>query len=454
MSTAALDRRRSGVLLHLSSLPDALYHGVLTRTAHQFVDLLADSGFTVWQMLPVGPTGDDGSPYFSMSAHAGNPRFIDRTSQLAYGRRNGEYAAFVESRPWLLDDALFFAIKAEQSGHSWWLWPSGLRDRDPAVLQHARVRHRDAIERFMQEQFAFHQQWQALRQHAQARGVRLFGDLPIYMAHDSAEVWAHRGDYQLDAQGRPTAVSGVPPDYFAKDGQLWGNPLYNWRHMEADGFLSWVARMRTQLERFDLVRIDHFRGLEAYWSVPADAPTAREGEWVKAPGEALLSRMREVFGRLPIVAEDLGLITPEVTALRDQFELPGMRVLQFAFDGSRDNPHLPRNHVLNSIAYTGTHDNDTTVGWSQTLDEHTARVAQEVLSCSREEIPDAMNMAALGSVANLAVIPLQDLLGLDSRARMNSPGTVAGNWGWAFEWSHLPEHFRQHWLQRNQGYGR
>jgi 4-alpha-glucanotransferase len=389
-----------------------------------------------------------------MSAHAGNPQFIDRSSNFIHGRRNGEYTAFVESHPWLLDDALFFAIKAEQGGRHWWAWPSSLRDRDPSVLNHARTRHRDAIERFIQEQFAFDRQWRLLREHAHARGVQLFGDLPIYVAHDSAEVWTHRDDYQLDTQGRPTAVSGVPPDYFAKDGQLWGNPLYAWSHMERGGFATWVARMRTQLERFDLVRIDHFRGLEAYWSVPAGAPTARDGQWVEAPGDALLLRLQEVFGRLPLVAEDLGLITPEVIELRDRFDLPGMRVLQFAFDGSQDNPHLPRNHVPNSVAYTGTHDNDTTVGWAQGLDEHTAHVAQEVLSCARQEIPDAMNRAALASVANLAVIPLQDLLGLDSQARMNTPGTTVGNWSWSFEWEQIPSDFQQRWLQHNQGYGR
>ncbi len=452
-NNTVLDRRRAGVLLHVGSLPDSGGNGVLGEPAHRFVDLLADAGFSVWQMLPVGPEGDGYSPYFSTSAHAGNPRFIDRSGLEQVG--DEELASFVErEREWLFDDGLFLALHAEQQGRSWWQWPVPLRDREPQALQQARVRHRQTIDRFVREQYAFHRQWESLRAHAHARGVKFFGDIPIYMAHNNAHVWSHRHDYQLDAQGRARGVSGVPPDYFSADGQLWGNPLYDWPRMQADGFSSWVQRFRTELARFDLVRIDHFRGLEAYWSVPADAQTARDGQWVTAPGEALLQRLREVFGHLPLVAEDLGVITPEVEALRDRFELPGMQVLQFAFDGSHDNPHLPANHVRNGVAYTGTHDNDTTVAWYGSLDEHTRGNVQRILACAAEDVPAAMIRAALGSVADMAVIPLQDLLGLGAGARMNTPGITEGNWKWTFEWAQLPEDFSAHWRSLNREHGR
>lgn len=453
--SSVLDRRRSGVLLHIGSLPDPHARGVLGEAAHRFIDLLADSGFTVWQLLPVGPEGDDDSPYFSSSAHAGNPRYIDRAALEAQEWSAEELSAFAEEQAfWLPDDALFAALKFEYGAIGWWEWPPELRDREPAALAKARARHKDTIDRFVLEQFAFYRQWRALRRYARQRGIKLFGDIPIYMAHDSSDVWMHRGDYQLDAQGRPTAVSGVPPDYFAADGQLWGNPLYDWKRMEADGFNSWMLRFRTQVERFDFVRIDHFRGLQAYWSVPAGARTARGGQWVEAPGKAFLQRLQKVFGRLPLVAEDLGVITPEVEALRDGFNLPGMRVLQFAFDGTPDNPHLPANHVPNSVAYTGTHDNDTTVGWYRSLDDRTRHLVRVTLSCSDSEVPEAMMGATLGSVANMAVIPLQDLLGLGSEARMNTPGTTVGNWRWTFDWAQIPADFRQRWQAANRRHGR
>src|SRR5215510_5211405 len=402
VDAVTLDRRRAGVLLHVTSLPHAGDSGVLGAPARRFIDLLADSGFTVWQTLPVGPAGDDGSPYFSRSVHAGFTALVDLDDLVARGwaradarphpdekplavrkrkllealigfenvasevERN-EYQAFIERHAWLAEDALFMALRAEHQGRPWWEWSLPLRDREPAALAAARARHRAAIEQFVFEQYLFHVQWSALRAHARERGVLLFGDLPIYVAHDSVEVWAHRDNFLLDAGGAPLAVAGVPPDYFSADGQLWGNPLYDWSHMRADGFRWWVARLATQLERFDLLRIDHFRGLESYWEVPASARTARDGHWRPAEGAALLHRCAEVFGALPIVAEDLGVITDEVVALREQFSLPGMRILQFAFDGSPDNPYLPQNHVPNTVVYTGTHDNDTTVGWYETL---------------------------------------------------------------------------------------
>ena len=279
---------------------------------------------------------------------------------------------------------------------------------------------------------------QSLIQHARTRGVLLFGDIPIYVAHDSVEVWAHRENFQLDAACQPVGISGVPPDYFSADGQVWGNPLYDWPAEERDGFKWWVARFATQLERFDLLRIDHFRGLESYWAIPAGARTGRDGEWRAAPGEKLLQCLKKNLRGLPVVAEDLGVITPEVERLRDQFHLPGMRILQFAFDGSATNPYLPHNHVRHCVVYTGTHDNDTTRGWSDSLDGDTRQRVADYYGVPAAQVPHALMRSALASVARLAVLPLQDLLGLDSRARMNTPATTTGNWTWVFSWDQLP----------------
>jgi 4-alpha-glucanotransferase len=273
-------------------------------------------------------------------------------------------------------------------------------------------------------------QWRALRQHAAARGVRIFGDLPIYVAPDSVATWVHRRQFQLDANGMARAVAGVPPDYFAEDGQLWGNPLYDWDAQRREGFRFWLQRLQQQADRFDLLRIDHFRALEAYWSVPAGSPTAREGTWRKAPGAALLKAVAARLPQLELVAEDLGVITPEVTQLRQEFHLPGMRVLQFGFDGDAGNPHLPHQHEADAIVYTGTHDNDTTVGWYASLPEASRDLVRRYLGRADHEVPDAMIRAALASVARMAVLPVQDLLKLGSEARLNRPGTVSGNWKW------------------------
>jgi 4-alpha-glucanotransferase len=454
----ALDRRRSGVLLHLSSLPGAAGQagqGVLTDPARRFVDLLADSGFTVWQILPIGPTGDDRSPYASSSVHAGNPEFIDRSDTFDAQRDGSEFHAFVEAQSyWLHDEALFFTLKAQQQGQPWYRWAPPLRDRDPQALEIARRDYCAQIEEFQRDQYLFQRQWRTLREYAQARGVRLFGDLPLYPAHDSAEVWAHRRDFQLDADGMPLAVAGVPPDYFSADGQLWGNPLYDWREQQSHNFPSWIARLRSQLKYFDLLRIDHFRGLSACWEVPFGASTARDGQWRPVPGAALLSALQSEFGDLPLVAEDLGVITQDVIVLRDGFGLPGMRVLQFAFGRNADNPHLPHNLIHNSVVYTGTHDNDTTLGWYQKLDVEAQRHAQAYLHAGPVDFPEALVCAALEAVSDLAVVPLQDLLGLDSTARMNVPGTVGDNWRWSFVWEQIPADFAERWRRENQLYGR
>lgn len=476
------------MLLHLTSLPDAHGRGVLGGGSRRWIDLIADAGFTVWQTLPVGPPGEDGSPYFSRSVHAGHVGLVDlddlaargwiaaetrphahespanlrkrKLLEALIGFENGAsaaeraaFAGFLDAhRTWLNDDALFLALQAEHQGAPWWQWRPPLRDRDGHALSLARERHHAAIEQFVFEQFLFHLQWQALRAHARARGVRLFGDIPIYVAHDSVEAWAHRENFLFDAQGMPLATAGVPPDYFAADGQMWGNPLYDWPRMRAAGFSWWEARVRTQLERCDLLRIDHFRGLESYWEIPAAARTAREGRWQPAEGAALLEHLHAAFPELPLVAEDLGVITAEVAALRDRFALPGMRILQFAFDGSPDNPYLPHNHVPNALVYTGTHDNDTTAGWYAALDVDGRKHVDDYFDARAQ--PETLIRAALASVARLAIVPLQDLLGLGSDARMNTPATMSGNWQWRFEWPQIPPDFVSRWQQLNRRFGR
>jgi 4-alpha-glucanotransferase len=425
MRLPVFDRRRCGVLLHLGSLDAALGRG-----GRAFIDWLSSAGFTVWQVLPVGPTGPDGSPYWVRSDFAGKYAFVD--PQELPDTHSSEYERFLAaSGKWLDDYALFEALGAINKWQPWWLWPADLRDRDPSALDRVRRQLSAEIQRIKAEQFAFATQWNRLREHAQARGIRLLGDLPFYVAPDSAETWVHRSMFQLDSEGRPTAVAGVPPDYFSADGQLWGNPLYNWRAIEDDGFALWRARVVHQLERVDILRIDHFRALAAHWSVPAGAPNARGGEWRATPGRALLRLLEQELGEgLPIVAEDLGVITEDVEALLREFKLPGMKVLQLAFGGTGDNPHLPHMHQPHCVVYTGTHDNDTTLGWFSTLDGESLRRVEFFLGLTPGAMPEALIRATLGSVARLAVIPVQDLLRLGSEGRLNTPGTAVGNWGW------------------------
>ncbi len=465
--TEWIDRRRAGLLLHISSLPGPFPCGVLGEEAARFVDALAAAGFSVWQFLPLGPTHGSHSPYESASSFAGNPRFVDLreavgrgwladgalppdgSSEAALERARAAAAAGFwraaesdealaaevrafrqEHAEWLEDFALFSALKRHFQGRPWWRWPQPLRDRDPEALQAAAREHRELVRQAVFEQYLFHRQWARLKRHAETRGVRLFGDIPIYAAHDSADVWSHRELFTLDEAGRCLEVAGVPPDYFSKRGQRWGNPLYRWQALEARGFDWWVARVRVQQTRMHILRIDHFRGLEAYWAIPADAPDGRRGEWRKAPGAALLNTLREHLGRLPLVAEDLGLITPEVTALLERFGLPGMKVLQFAFDGMPDNPYLPARIEENSVVYTGTHDNDTTLGWFRALDGATRARVLEQTGGTAEDMPWPLIRAALETRALLAVIPMQDILALGSEARFNTPGTSRGNWRW------------------------
>jgi len=426
---AVFDRRRTGVLLHLSSLENALGRG-----GRAFIDWMVEAGFTVWQFLPVGPTGVDGSPYWVRSDSAGNAAFLDHAELPSFD--GDDYRAFLQvSRGWLDDYALFETLSRRHGGGPWWEWPAPIRDREPDAIERVRKDLASELERLRRDQFAFAWQWAKLREHARERGVRLFGDLPFYVAPDSAETWANRGQFQLDAEGRAIAVAGVPPDYFSELGQLWGNPLYDWKSMRRDGFQYWRARVARQLERVDLLRIDHFRALAAHWSVPAGAPDARGGSWKRTPGRMFLKLLREECGDVPVVAEDLGVITPDVEALRKDFRLPGMRVLQFGFGGDPEDLHLPHMYTRDSVAYTGTHDNDTALGWYRSLDRETQLRVDYFLRVTPGSMPDAMIRAVLGSVARLAILPMQDILGLGSEARLNTPGTVAGNWAWR-----LPQH--------------
>ncbi|MCU0835332.1 MAG: 4-alpha-glucanotransferase [Chromatiaceae bacterium] len=465
-----LDRRRAGILLHLTSLPGLGPCGSLGPEAHNFVRFLAASGFTVWQMLPVGPTQGDGSPYQTSSAHAGSPRLIalepllergwldelpepadepegaklaalDRAwrgfRQRAQGEDHEALAAFARSQSYWLDDYALFRALHEDEGNCWWHWPEPLRQREPRALSRARTRLADAIDYIVFEQFLFFTQWLALRAHANGLGVKLFGDMPIFVAHDSAEVWARQEDFDLNPDGSLRVVAGVPPDYFSATGQRWGNPLYRWDRIQADGFRFWLARMRTQLGLFDMIRIDHFRGFESYWEIPASEETAIQGRWVKALGDELFERLHQRFGTLPLIAEDLGIITDAVDALRRKYRLPGMKVLQFAFSSDSDNPYLPFHHDRDSVVYTGTHDNDTTLGWYRSLDEGQRGYVDAFLGYPNEAMPWPLIRSALASRSHLAILPMQDVLALDGDHRMNIPGTSAGNWSWRFGWEQV-----------------
>ena len=452
MPAPVLDRRRAGALLHLTCLAAPLGRG-----GRAFVDWLAQAGFSVWQFLPLGPTNADGSPYRARADSAGNPALIDPDERPQPG--TGEHAAFLQSaREWLDDYACFEALARRHGGAPWWSWPSEHRDREPQALEEVRRTEAQQIRQIEDDQFAFAWQWQRLREYARARGIVLLGDLPFYVAPDSAETWTQRRQFQLDARGAPRAVAGVPPDYFSRLGQLWGNPLYDWDAMRGDGFAFWRARLRRQLQRVDLLRIDHFRALASHWAVPAGAPDARSGAWKRTPGWVLLRAVRSELGELPLVAEDLGVITPEVEDLRRGFRLPGMRVLQFAFDGARDNPHLPHMHERNSVIYTGTHDNDTTRGWLASLDAGSAQRVAEYLRLIPGMEPagqvDAVIRAALASVARLAVVPVQDLLALGPEARFNTPATPQGNWSWKLPAELLTAERAAHYLHLNRTYGR
>jgi len=436
------DTLRAGLLLHPTSLPS----GTL-KDGLRWLDFLQAAGMQVWQMLPLGLPLGGLSPYQCASAFAVNPALFPEMR--ADMRRFASWHA--TQRHWLDDYARFIIIKREYGGASWTDWPVALRDRDPHALAGFDVAHAAALKAVMVEQYRAAVYWQGLRTEAAARSIQLFGDMPIFVAHDSADVWARRELFLLEETGHPTVVAGVPPDYFSETGQRWGNPHYNWATMQADGFAWWRARLRAHFEWFDLVRIDHFRGLAAAWTIPADEPTAVRGEWVTTPGAALLQAIANEMGALPLVAEDLGVITPDVTALRHQFELPGMAVLQFAFDHHADNPHKPANVHPDTVYYLGTHDNDTTLGWWRSLPDATRQQVMHQLGVGdADAVPDAMMSTVLDSQASLAVLTMQDVLHLGSEARMNTPGTETGNWTWHFEWENLPHDLASRLLEQLQ----
>ncbi|CDH47161.1 MAG: 4-alpha-glucanotransferase [Candidatus Competibacteraceae bacterium] len=483
------DRRRAGLLLHPTSLPGGYGNGDLGSDAYRFVEFLAACGFTVWQTLPLGPTHDDLSPYSAQSVHAGNPRLIaleplvdagwlradggpgagedgwayrrrrlGEARQGFQGRGGKDFAAFEafrhQHRHWLDDYALYQAIRAANGQRAWFVWPNEQRDRQPKALTSMRQQCVEAITQCQFEQFLFDRQWMALKRYANERGILMFGDIPLFVGYDSADVWAQRDMFLLDRDGRREVVAGVPPDYFSATGQLWGNPHYAWERMEADGFQWWKERIRTQLTQFDLLRIDHFRGLEAYWEIPASAETAVAGRWQLAPGDALFKALKTEFGALPLVAEDLGIITPEVETLRDAHHLPGMKVLHFAFGGGADNPYLPHNHLDSSVIYTGTHDNNTTLGWFHELDESTRAHVFDYLGGGPKQMPELLVRAAFASVARLAVTPMQDVLALGGEHRMNRPGVADGCWRWRFRWDQVGHEVAGHYRHLLELYGR
>ncbi|MDG3003908.1 4-alpha-glucanotransferase [Paludisphaera mucosa] len=472
--------RSSGILMHPTSLPGRFGVGDIGPEAHKFVGMLAEAGQRWWQTLPLGPTGAGNSPYQSHSSFAGNPLLIspeglvergwldekdlpepaaatDEVDFLevigvknallskAFGRfkqSDADFHRFVaEEKHWLQDYALFMAIKEVRNGSAWFTWEPELVSRQPAALEAFARDSAEAVLFHEFVQFAFYEQWKALRATCRKHDVKLIGDIPIFVAHDSADVWSRPDLFFLDAEGRPSFVAGVPPDYFAETGQLWGNPLYDWDAHAAEGYAWWAQRIGALLKQVDLIRIDHFRGFEAYWEVPGGAETAVNGRWVPGPGPALFHALKEKFPDLPFIAEDLGVITPPVEALRDEFHLPGMRVLQFGFAADPEaEKHLPFKHVPNSIVYTGTHDNDTSYGWltnqhvetTQSLEEieEERRFALRFVGTDGKEFGWDLIRLALSSVAQIAVAPMQDVLGLDSGARMNVPGKGVGNWGW------------------------
>jgi 4-alpha-glucanotransferase len=420
------DTRRAGVLLHVTSLPG---DGDLGEEAYRFVDFLAEAGFSVWQVLPLVPTHhDDGSPYNAPSSMAGNPDLISESHREVPG--DAALTAWCAQQDTWLEPYVEYTALRELHGTPWRTWEPALRDREPRAVADALAPCAERLQELRLDQWVFAQQWHRLREYAAEKGVLLFGDVPIFVSLDSADVWAHRELFELDEDGRPITVTGCPPDYFAKDGQRWNNPHYDWKAMAADEYAWWRRRTARQRELFDLVRIDHFRGFEAAWHVPVEAPTALDGSWVKGPGEEILAALVEAAGPGTLVAEDLGVITPAVDRLRTRFGLPGMKVLQFAFDGSLDNPYLPANHGELNVVYTGTHDNDTTAGWWGSIDERTRSQVASHLVDPAEAMPGALIRLAMVSTARLAVVPAQDLLALGSESRMNTPGTDVGNWAW------------------------
>ena len=495
-------RRVSGLLLHITSLPSAYGIGDLGPAAYRFADFLARTDQRLWQMLPLGPAGVGHSPYSATSTFAGNPLLISPEPLQEYGLLTDDDLAPLRALPadhvdydrvasrkqavldtaydqfdaghssldetsfeqfradqsaWLADYALYAALKDAHDGVPWTDWPTPLARFEPDALEEARSTHADTVRKHAFWQFLFHRQWTALQSYCHARDIRLFGDLPIYVAYDSADVWAHQDLFQLDAEGTPTAVAGVPPDYFSPEGQRWGNPLYRWDRMRANDYAWWTHRMRHAFNRFDLVRLDHFRGFDAYWQIPADEDTAVNGKWIDGPGASFFETLQAEIGDLPVVAENLGIITDSVEALRTSFDFPGMAVLQFAFDGGPSNEFLPHNYGRNVVAYTGTHDNNTIMGWwKNELSASDRAFAKQYLDLenSSAEVHEQCLRSLMASVAERVVTPLQDILGLGAEARMNTPGEPEGNWRWRVTPDQLTEEAEATLSRLTRLYGR
>ena len=463
--------RASGILMHITSLPGPYGIGTMGRNAYAFVDFLHTAGQSYWQLLPLNPTGFGDSPYQSCSSFAGNPYLIDldflvrdglllpseadgvmwgdRADRVNYGlqyknrmqllrlafRRFSDWGALDrfcnENSSWLSDFALYMALKDRFGGAAWYRWDEPLKFRDPEALCQARLTMKEQIREYSFVQYLFYKQWSDLREYAKKKGIRIIGDVPIYVPLDSVEVWCSPSLFQLDETLTPTAVAGCPPDGFTEDGQLWGNPLYRWDKMAAEGYSWWIRRMAAAAKLYDMVRLDHFRGFESFWSVPYGDTTARNGHWVKGPGMDFISAIKNALPNLRLIAEDLGFLTPEVLQFRDDSGLPGMKVLQFAFDSREPSDYLPHTYIQNTVCYTGTHDNMTTRQWLETSSAETVEYATEYMGLSRKEgLVWGAIRSAMCSVSELCLIPMQDYLELGSEGRMNFPGTMGDNWTW------------------------
>ncbi len=482
--------RAAGILLHPTSLPGKYGIGDLGNEAYNFVNFLEAAGQKLWQVFPLGPTGYGDSPYQCFSAFAGNPILVSpeklseagfleehdienipyqKDHQIDYGdvinykrfilkkafesfkkNPNGqenEFKIFCESNSeWLEDFSLFMAAKDFHGGRIWTSWDKGLVKRDARSLNLWKEKLSDDILYHKFVQFNFFRQWLSLKEYANEKGIKIIGDMPIFIAYDSADLWANRNLFTVDENGNLETVAGVPPDYFSATGQLWGNPLYRWNEMRKDDFLWWRNRMKSLLTLVDIVRIDHFRGFEAYWEIPGDALTAETGKWVKAPGEKLFSSLKKYLGELPIIAEDLGVITDAVVALRDKFDFPGIKILQFAFGTDMERKFLPHNFNSNCVVHTGSHDNDTTRAYfekAKNEDNDIYSHTQKYLNYYGDDITFHLIRLAYASVADMAIIPMQDILNLGGNARMNFPGTLGGNWTWRFSWDQVPSNLAQ-----------
>jgi 4-alpha-glucanotransferase len=444
--------RLSGVLLHPTSLPS----GVLDDDVYNWLDFMAEAGLCVWQVLPLGVPQENLSPYQCYSAFAMNPALLAESAYQFPDYDNPDYNNWlIKEDYWIHDYALFMSLKQSLNNTPWFEWPNKYRLHDKDTLQIYKKNNIQQISAVYWQQYCLYRRWGEIQTYAHDHNIMIFGDMPIFIAHDSADIWMNPESFLLDENSQPTVVAGVPPDYFSETGQRWGNPHYNWERMRQNEFKWWLQRLRNHFSLFDIVRIDHFRGLEAVWVIPSESETAVDGEWQKVPGEELLEHLKQEMGELAIVAEDLGIITPEVNELRLKYHLPGMSVLQFSFDGFSDNPHKPENITYDRIVYTGTHDNDTTLGWFKAQTPERQSYIMNVLNISDANlVTDSIIDAALNSSGQLVIVPLQDLLHLGSEARMNIPGVSENNWTWKFQWDQIPLNLASETRQRLQDAGR